>query len=575
MARKREGEDLKWQIDERNGVKYVYTSTSFMVGGKKKTVSEYLGRLDENGDLIPKRKGMTKAEKEKAAKEKEITLLDGLSSKEYGATYFLDHLQKNIGLGDDLYKSFGHSGTTILAMAEAMAMAQSNVFLDIEAEFERTFLRQYYDLDSSMDSGSISKFVNKIGQSCANIDRFYELRFGRCEGVVSFDTTTNGTYSDMDGLAEWLSCNKDNENLKQVKTGLATDMRGIPLAMHHYPATLSDLDTVRSLLDDIERYGKRDKCIFAMDRGFVSANNLKYMCDEGLNFVAPAPIVSKELKSLLTRMNQGHVGESKVFNEHAYKVWEVEMGLARSGDLKTATGEQLYRLTQEGDPEHKTEGKLKAFVVFDSKKYSDEVQNYELMMMDLLKRAKNIDSPRPVEVFKAMAGNAFRYFDVRADGRKVVVERKKKSAAYKENRAGMFIMLASEGMEWGNMMTAYDSRRLVEQGFDFEKSADRRFRTSDKVSMEGREFVRFVALILRCEIAAMFRENELDTKFTVDGALASLNSIMALTSGDWSRIDNVTKTHRELYKACGFEVPKQVLKDQLSFDIEAVADHED
>ena len=575
MARKREGEDLKWQIDERNGVKYVYTSTSTMVGGKKRTVSEYLGRLDEAGNLVPKKKGKTKAEKEKAAKEKDIVLLEGLSSKEYGAVYFLDLLQKKVGLGDDLYKSFGQSGTTILAMAEAMAMAQSNVFLDIEAEFERTFLRQYYNLDSSMDSGSISKFVNRIGQSTANVDLFYEYRFGRCEGVVSFDTTTNGTYSDMDGLAEWLACNKDNENLKQVKTGLATDMRGVPLAMHHYPATLSDLDTVRSLLSDVERYGKRDSCIFAMDRGFVSAGNLKYMCDQNLQFVAPAPIVSKELKSLLTRMKQDHVGTPKVFDEHAYKVWEVDLGLARYGDLTTASGEQLYRLTVEGDPDHQTEGKLKAFVVFDSKKYSDEVQSYELMITDLLERAKTIDSPRPVDVFKKMAGKAFKYFDVRADGRKVIVERKKKSATFKENRAGMFIMLTSEGMDWETMMTAYDSRRLVEQGFDFEKSTDKRFRTSDKISMEGREFVRFIALILRCEIAALFRENKLDTKFTVDGALASLNSIMALTSGKWSRVDNVTKAHRNLYEVCGFDVPKQVLKGQLSYDIEAVAGQEE
>ncbi len=575
MARKREGEDLKWQIDERNGVKYVYTSTSMMINGRKKTVSQYLGRLDEGGNLVPKKKGKTKTEKEKAAKEKEILLLDGLSSKEYGAVYFLDLLQKKVGLGDDLYKSFGQSGTTILAMAEAMAMAQSNVFLDIEAEFERTFLRQYYNLDSSMDSGSISKFVNQIGHSTSNVDRFYELRFGRCEGVVSFDTTTNGTYSDMDGLAEWLACNKDNENLKQVKTGLATDMRGVPLAMHHYPATLSDLDTVRSLLSDVERYGKRDSCIFAMDRGFVSAGNLKYMYDQDLQFVAPAPIVSKELKSLLTRMNQDHVGTPKVFDEHAYKVWEVDLGLARSGDLTTAAGEQLYRLTVEGDPDHQAEGKLKAFVVFDSKKYSDEVQSYELMVMDLLERAKTIDSPRPVDVFKKMAGKAFRYFDVRADGRKVIVERKKKSSTFKENRAGMFIMLTSEGMDWGTMMTAYDSRRLVEQGFDFEKNADKRFRTSDKISMEGREFVRFIALILRCEIAALFRENKLDTKYTVDGALASLNSIMALTSGKWSRVDNVTKAHRNLYEVCGFEVPKQALKGHLSYDIVAVADSEE
>jgi hypothetical protein len=153
-----------------------------------------------------------------------------------------------------------------------------------------------------MDSGSISDFTDAIGGASANMDRFYSQRVNRCTGVVSFDTTTNGTYSDVQGLAEWLSKNKDNELLKQIKTGLATDMRGIPLAMHHYPATLSDLDTVRALLDDVRRYGREDDCIFAMDRGFVSGSNVRFMLDMGLSFVAPAVTSSKDIKRLLTEV---------------------------------------------------------------------------------------------------------------------------------------------------------------------------------------------------------------------------------------------------------------------------------
>jgi hypothetical protein len=143
MARKREGDDLKWQVVERNGVKYVYTSTSTMKNGRKVSVSEYLGRLGDDGELVPKKKGKTKAEREKAASEKHIELLGGLCNREYGAVHFLDRVQRRICLGDDLYRCFGISGTTILAMAEAMAIAQSNVFLDIGPQFSRTSLRQY------------------------------------------------------------------------------------------------------------------------------------------------------------------------------------------------------------------------------------------------------------------------------------------------------------------------------------------------------------------------------------------------------------------------------------------------
>ena len=45
----------RWTIVERNGTRYVYVGTSHMVGGKKVNDGEYLGRLDEDGTLIPKK----------------------------------------------------------------------------------------------------------------------------------------------------------------------------------------------------------------------------------------------------------------------------------------------------------------------------------------------------------------------------------------------------------------------------------------------------------------------------------------------------------------------------------------
>ena len=46
MARKRPDGELKRRIVERNGEKYVYTSTSHMENGRKVNEETYLGNLD-------------------------------------------------------------------------------------------------------------------------------------------------------------------------------------------------------------------------------------------------------------------------------------------------------------------------------------------------------------------------------------------------------------------------------------------------------------------------------------------------------------------------------------------------
>ena len=556
MARKREGDDLKLQIVDRNGKKYAYRCTSQMVNGRKRTISEYVGRIDaETGKILEKRKGRTKAEREKIAAEKRISIRDSFVTKEYGATHFLDLVQRRMHLGEDLYDSFGTSSTTILGIASAMAMSGTNVFMDVGPEFERTDLRNYYDITMSMDSGSLSEFTYRIGLCASNIDDFYHRRVRRCDTAVAWDTTTQGTYSDVDGLAEWLSKNKDNEDIRQIKTGIATDVRGIPLFRRHYPATVSDIDTVKEMVNDLERYECKDY-ILAMDRGFVSGANVKYVLGNDIRFVAPALTSSKAIKTILTRMGRRKC-EARIFDSHAYDVWETEVGLLLSDTRTSADGGQAFSFTENGSEDHAKDGRLKAFVCFDSKKYSDEVQNHHLMLQSLTARAETIDSPDPVKVFRKMAGKAVKYFDVAADGRGVRLTVRNNSKSFLENRAGLFVMLTSPDVSWEAMMAAYDARRLVEQAFDCEKSADRRFRTGDKTTLEGREFVRFVSLMMKSGIAAAFREEKLDSKYTVDSALASLNCINAVSAGGESWLHGMNKSHRTLFEAVGGRAPKE------------------
>jgi hypothetical protein len=566
MARKRQDGELKWRIVERNGEKYVYTSTSHMENGRKVNDETYLGKLDADGNLIPKKPYRSREERERIREEMSIDPLDGLRVKEYGAVHFLDCIQRRMGLGEDLIRSFGLSGTTILAMAEAMAIGDTEVFLDIDSIFERTSLRDYYGLTSPMDSHALTIFTNDIGKATPNVDEFYQRRVQRAMGAIAWDLTTQGTYSDMQGLSEYLAKNEDNEDLKQVKTGIATDQRGIPMMLRHYPGTLSEQATLLSFMDDLKRYGKDPReCTLAYDRGFEVARNAKCSLEQGFRFVAPVAIGPRPIKRLLTEFVSSKEKTAMVYDDHAYTVMTAKVGL-RASDKPAADGSPNYEFTLEGDEGHGSEGMLDAYICFDSEKYSNEIQARDRAMDAIMKKAAKIDCAHPVKEFNRIAGKMASKFSVRADGRKVIVSVKNNSMTFSENRAGMFIMLCTEGIGWDIMMKVYDIRCYVEQAFDKKKSADRRFRTNDKISMEGREFVRFLALMLRAEIEAEFRENKLDTKYTVEGTLSNLNSMVFLIKGDWSRLDNVTKAHRTVFSSCGYDIPKSVVRGVTAYD---------
>lgn len=566
MARKMGENGPKLQIREINGHHYAYTSTSTMVDGKKKTINTCVGKWDpETGTVTPKKKRKTKAEYERIRAEMTPAMdLSRISSRNYGAVHLLDILQRRMSLGEDLRRAFGEPAKAILSCAMALTI-NPGPFSSIEGTFECNHLREIYGLEMPVDSRTMSDFTHTVGGCTPCIDTFFECRVKRGNGLLAWDTTTNGTYGDLDGMAEW-GASKDDEHLRVVKRALATDLRGIPLMYRFYPGSLSDMATVDRLERDIERYGRKD-CLFVLDRGFESGANLHTMLERGRRFVIPAKLDSDAVKSALTAFKKTKERKARVFNNHAYSVWKTKIGLKRS-NRTNADGTPAYDMIFTGDGDHATEGRMNVYVCYDSKKYSDEVQNRELLIDSLQEYAGNMDSPDPVRDFKKRAGTAVKYFKVTADGRKVALEIKKKARSFNDNRAGVFVMLCSEDVSWELMMASYDARRLVEQVFDTEKEQDRRLRTADKTTLEGRYFIQFVAQILQAEIKAVLREKDVDSKYTMENVLSTLNTVNALSYGGQKALSEITKNVRRIMDLFGTEVPRTPLSGQEIMDLE-------
>jgi len=551
-----EKDGLKQYVEERNGKKYAYESTSRMVDGRKRTLTKYLGVVDPvTGNVLEKRPRKTKAERE--AVKQEMIIPEGICSREYGAAYFLDGVQGRIGIRDDMLASFGPFGNIVMGLVMAQALAPG-AFCDIENTFERTFVGRITGAAGSMASPRVSELTRAIGEATENTEMFFARRIARTEGILAWDTTTHGTYSLMGGLAEWAP-SKDGEKIPQVKMALATDRRGIPVFFCLIPGSLSDAATVEMLREKAEGYGDGKDLLYVMDNGFENAAEVRELVLDSVSFVMPLDTAPKAVKTLMTGFRSSADVRDRVFDGHAYRVLYVTLGIVPDGKREMADGSQAYAYVLPDDPSYGDAEKVKAFVCYDSKKQSDEEQNLKLLLHDIEQKLENKRSKDAERTLRRVAGKAAKYFTASLVNGKVHLERKGNAVSFGENREGLFVMLASEEVTWDQMMSAYDARRLTEQAFDSLKNEMdcRRIRTGDRYSAYGRFFVSTAALAIRCEIAAVIRENKLGR--TTDGILRSMGCISAIgMNGTW-RLSPITKNCREIFAEFGLRIPGHVV----------------
>lgn len=119
------------------------------------------------------------------------------------------------------------------------------------------------------------------------------------------------------------------------------------------------------------------------------------------------------------------------------------------------------------------------------------------------------------------------------------------------------------------MMISYDVRDRVVKAFDVYKNDldGNRSRTGNEERARGRLFIKFIALIMRIRIQNMLRDHDREVLatgknkdsvngMTVEEALLSLNTLMAVgNTGDW-RLTAVTKNVREIFRLFGLEEPQ-------------------
>jgi len=542
----------------RNGHKYAYCSKSIRVPGRKnpKTLKTYLGKVDpETGKIIPKTA--------RSQPKEEI-------AKFYGAVQVLDAIQERLSLFDDLKSVFGTMASNIMGAAIALAISPSSMD-SIHYTIEGSIIAEKYKLRGTLSPAVISTLSEELGKLMGSMDRFFTKRIHRNKSsTYSLDLTSVSTYSNMDGWAQW-GHNRDGEALKQTNIAMITDSSGIPVMFRMLPGSIADMAIMQSTVDEMQRLGCSGR--YVMDRGFECAKNVLSMLELGVEFTIPSNLNAEPIKKLLAlatpKMKQA---EACAFHENAaYKYAEFQVGIWQD-DKKTEYVIEVppnRKDAKENNERFAQSKKLKAFVVFDPEKAKYDFQKVMEMIHNIELKLENTKHRNPKKVYMDLPPFVRKYIDYEVDDEGLFhIVRKQNAFTFADNRAGLFVMLASTETSFEQMMTSYDVRDWVEKAFDVYKTdlEGNRYRTGNPERARGRLFIKFLSLILRIEMQNKLREHNKEIRenklkpdsvcgMTINDTLLSLNTLYAIgNTGEW-RLTAVSKNVREIFHLFGLPEP--------------------
>lgn len=425
-------------------------------------------------------------------------------------------------------------------------------FDDIHFTVDENGLKDMFKLRGNLSPPVLSDMTKDLGQRLSAMDMFFTRRASRmdADGTYAVDITSNSTYSEMGGYAEW-GYNRDGEDLRQTEILRVTDGAGIPIAFQMLPDSIADVSTLNSTVEWMESLGIKGRLV--ADRGFENANNIVSLLDRGIDFTIPSNAREMPIKKLMTKAKKV-MGDPDSIRRHERKTYRVD-STEKNADSENVLFDRCP--------------KIETFVILDPRKAADDMDIPMSAIEQAELKLEGTVRKDPIKEFSKLPAFVRSHLDWSVDSDGIMhIERLQNSFSFDSNRAGMFIMLASEGTSWEEMMSSYDTRDWVEKAFDVYKTdADgSRSRTGDPDRARARFFIKMLALIMRIHIQNTIRDHEKDILsskskkdsvcgLTVNGMMRTLGTLMVIASPGHVRLTPPSKNVREIFSLFGLEEP--------------------
>lgn len=502
------------------GKTYAYEAESYWDSEKKapRQRRRYMGVVDEvTGQIVEKK-----------------FQRDIKSAKDYGPTYLLDQIARELQLRKKLSDAFGSQGEEVLALAMAKVINPDSL-RNLHRVLEDSFLPEIFELKEDFTSQRLSRLIEDLGGKEAAMASFFASLVCPKEEALVYDITSLSSYSRN---LEWLEYgyNRDGMDLPQVNLGLVVSLEtGMPLLIKLFPGSMTDVVTLHNLAEEARSIGIAD-CMFIIDRGFYSEGNIGMLKEAGIDFIMPLPFGRKVGKGLISETNASiaDAENAKLFKDEVYHVVEEDLEIAGV--------------------------KLKGFVFFSKKKESEEHQSFYRHLLDIeqVLEGTKVWHGNPMEHFKDAAGRFANYFECIVQDRALHLKRRQNAIAQAENRMGKMILLSSQaGATWDSVLSLYRERDEVEKHFDQLRNELELLplRIQKTVSLRGLLFIFFVALLLRVQLLNRAREAGLLARQSVDDILFELSKVRAVSTGGRWMLTEVPKKARVSLEKLKIAVP--------------------
>jgi transposase len=529
-----------YQTNKQTGITYAYQNESYWDKEKQQSRAKrkLLGKVDPiSSEIIPTReyKKQTQLVEDTPVKPGPVAMTKCQRSF-FGATYLFDQIGKSIGITADLKSCFPNDYKKILSIAYYLILEENNSMsrfshwqkLHIHPFGEDIASQRSTELFQSIDEESRMSFFEKQGKR--RIEKEY----------WAFDTTSISSYSETLCQVK-KGRNKEDDRLPQINLALLFgEESGLPFYYRKLAGNITDVKTVKQLMTEFDVMGYK-KVRVVLDRGFYSKQNIDALYKSHQKFLIGVKLGLNYVKSVLE---------------------EERANLGLWSNLITSFG--THGICRQIDWEYEQERPYKGDTIKDTRRA------YLLLFYNPEKAAKDqADTNEYLScLYRELAEGTrkdyhssdynkfFTVTETPKQGRKVVPneEAMRESA----RNYGYFALLSNEVNTPFEALSIYRSKDIVEKGFGNlkERLNFRRMQVSSELSLNGKLFVGFVALIYMSYVKKKMQDAGLFDKWTLQGLLDELDVIELFEAPSHGRVlGEITEKQKAIYLALGVELP--------------------
>lgn len=471
-----------------------------------------IGKFDEeSGMLIPNRNYY------EIYKEQPIGFAKTLKST--GTYTVFSEICKKLGIEAKLFTLFGDRTEKILTVAQYM-LTEGNImyYLPDYQEEKRT----YYE--SSISSQQVSRLFSSITKE--EITAFFHLweKIRKPKEYIAYDVTSFSSYGKRNEELEW-GYNRDKEKLPQINMGVYYGQECmLPLYYRAYPGSISDKAHLKYMVFDNELINCK-KARYVMDRGFYSADNLRYLVENNCRFIIALPGSLKYAKELIAKNREQIVNHS-----------DCMLGVGLPFGKSFETNELGFRMN--------------VHLYYDPEKAAAE----NTSLFELLDRQENDLKLMEEPPDKKLGYNKYFLINRSKEG-KLGYTRNHKAIDEELARGGFFIIAETDFSKTTlEILEIYRKRDVVEKCFDELKNEldMKRLHTQTGDTTEGKLFVAFISLIVRSHMQNKLKTLIKDTGYTMKKVFIELDKIKSIyktQTADYRDVNPYTKTQREILRS--------------------------